>query len=52
MQLRGNDENMRYMGKMTKSKKREKFLSQEISCPKYKLQNYKSRKNFPTFLMS
>lgn len=38
--------------KMTKSKKREKFFSQEISCPKYKLQIYKSRKNFPTFLMS
>lgn len=37
---------------MTKSKKREKFLSQEISCPKYKLEKYKSRKNFPTFLMS
>lgn len=37
--------------KMRKSKKRQKFLSQEISCPKYKLQKYKSRKNFPTFIM-
>ena len=36
--------------KMKKSKKREKFLSQEISCPKYKLKKFQSRKNFPTFL--